>query len=254
MSQFEEEKIFDFKPIPGFVEHFLVRVNNKFDNLGLLRAIGIMINRHKASTCSYAYARYNPKRHIYIGREMLDWIETLDRNNAEFTEEILPTVQAFLNERFGPEKYNVILFDGTEHFKYEPRQFRTRELRPIYEGNPQGKFLVSLLKYKLDGKIEFCGLNNVGRAFGIGIYCNKCKHTYANLKTHDENPCEKVHANKLYDKYILPQSMPELSRISEHSNILNSPNESQTDQQVPNLIQEDGNLIIFEEGTILDPY
>ena len=208
MSEFAEENVFKFKPIPGFSDQYLVRVNNSLDNLGLLRAIGIMINRSKSSPCSYTYARSNPKRHIYIGKEMLEWVETLDQTKDQYNEEILPTVQEFLNNCFGIEKYNIILFDGNETPTYKLHRSWNREIFPIFEGNPKGKYLISILRYEMDGKFEFCGIPNIGRAFSSGVYCVKCKHTFRNLKNHLKNECEKTKSEILYSKFLLP---PEIS-------------------------------------------
>ena len=160
----EAKKIFDFEPIPGFCDKYLVRVNNSIDNCGIFRAFSIMeAKTHKSSKCSFNFARFNHVRHKRIGKEVFERFDDLERKQTYGLED-LNIIQNNLNKNCG-DKYNILVFDGTKLCEYKTRRFFDGKLLPIYEGNPKAKILIPLLQYRIQGKLEYCGL-------GMNEYAN----------------------------------------------------------------------------------
>lgn len=171
-----ESDFFNFPLIPGFSNKYLYRVNNEVDGYGLVRAIEIGRVRHKEnSRTSFNLALQTESRHRSIGQEFKAVHPRFyDKEVFQLTD--LADIQEEYNRFYGP-KYNILVFDSTSLPNFFKKKTTEHELQPIFEGNPTAPCRILILKYELNGFTEYCGIRNVGLAFGVGDYCFNCKKT-----------------------------------------------------------------------------
>lgn len=177
------EEVFNFKPIPGFSDRYLVRVNNTYDNKGLIRAVSIGLLMKK-SYSALRLVRKNATRHIRCYLDIFDMIHQLDEKKMTFDFDDLELIQEVFDNRYG-NKYNILVFDASSQVDFKhPYSCR---IEPVFEGNPLGKYPFAILRYQLDGRTEYCCMSDIGKAFNVRNYCVKCRMPVYNLKEHGCN-------------------------------------------------------------------
>lgn len=166
--------VLDFEPIPGFMDKFLIRAYND-DGLGLLRAIELSRLQHYKleSNTEYSNARLKPSQHLKAGYNMAMLVE-----KPIFHFDDLHFVQKALDFHY-PNTYNLMVFDHSARKSFVKKRLFTQEKMfvPIFVGNSEAEFALPILRYMLNGRIEYCGIRNVAKAFGVDRYCLNCKST-----------------------------------------------------------------------------
>lgn len=158
--------------IPGICDRYLIRVDSEKHINPLLKVVELT---RQAITKSRRQSHRPSKR--YFKRSQQDITKPfpaiLCMTHKPMTFEDLPNLQNALNKSYA-YSYGIVVFRYDSCLPLPGKKALPVNIKPIYDGNPRAVYQVPILQYEINKKIEYCGIRDVGKAFGVEKYCANC--------------------------------------------------------------------------------
>lgn len=159
--------------IPDIDDSYLIQIDTKNRANPLLAVVEIsrqFITKKKKKSVKESSDSAKPFPAIYF------------MTNKAIGFDDLPNLQSALNKSYA-YSYGIVVFKN-ECIPVNSSRKIPCLIKPIYDGNPRANFQVPILQYEKNGRLEYCGIRDVGKAFGVEKYCLKC------MRGGPQCPCE----------------------------------------------------------------